>query len=635
MNERFAKTLWAFALAVALVSAVETARVPARLFAARPPLVVDVLAAAWVYAVLLLWPALLIVALSALAPRFEARRVFIAVASATFSLGVGACLSVALGDVVEVPWYAGALLAVFSMVAATAAVPEAKLRGLGSGRRARIIARAALASFVVVGVVAESLLLPVGYPGLHYGLLLFVCLAATLASRPLVGSLRGRGPRLGLGLLVAAAATLTSTRSTGSEHLRRYAPLGAASLSFAKIETLPGPGGPPNVAGVRAIFGAPEFPEGFDIAALNVLLVTWEATGYRHTSLGGAPPEVTPNLAALAARSRTYARAYSPSSNTLQSMSSILALGLPSTVPLTTTHRRWRGRLGDDVVTAAEHFGRLGAHTLWVGHDYRRMFSRDDGIAGLDRGFQERRLVAGSHYPEVDRGVAERAIKRIGRLAGRRFFAWVHLTSPHYTYVPHGDAPDRSARALHQGEVRFADAQLGRLLEGLEAFGLSERTVIIVTADHGEEFGEHGGDAHGSTLYEEVVHVPLVVHVPGEAPRTIDDVTSNACVLPWLLTHPSSSARADVEAQIAARTAPVLEAASGAVVSELLGADRTQIALIWSDRKLIYDAHSGLVERFDLRVDPAELSPLPVGPARATMDAFLAIRARNARATVR
>jgi len=366
-----------------------------------------------------------------------------------------------------------------------------------------------------------------------------------------------------------------------------------------------------------------------DLAERDVLLVTWEATGRRHTSLGGAPADVTPHLTALAARSTEFARAYSPSSNTLQSMASILALGLPSTVPLRTAHRRWRGELGAEGDTAAELFAARGACTLWASHDYRELFSAPDGLVGLGRGFEDVELVAARDDPEVDRRVVDRALETLATYEGERFFAWVHLTSPHYTYLAHDPRYAGSGRALHLGEVRYADAQLGRLLAGLDALGRAGETVVVVTADHGEEHGEHGGTAHGSTLYEEVVHVPLVVHVPGDAPRTVDAPVSTGFVLPWLL----GEAAAD---RVATPITPLLEASDGAVVSELLGADRQQVALMWAGRKLVWDAHSGLVEAFDLRADPTEQRPgEPTAGERAALERYLAERARRARATVR
>jgi len=628
-EEGVADKVWAFGFALALVALVTTARLPARLHFSDPWLSPRLFVAAFGYAALLLAPAL-VPLLVAAAPARSARAAFVRVTVAVMALAIAAHVAIAVGDALRVPWYAGALYAAFAFAAAAWSVPDAAPAWLRS-RRGRLGLGVAFAFAAAGGLWLDAHLLPTGYPWFHLAVEAMSCLAASLALLGLGRWLAGRRVAAIAGLAVAlVAAGAFAIDDAGAAHLRQHAPLGGVPLALSPLTLEPGPGGPPAARPLAetAPADAPR-PEAIDLARRDVLLVTWEATGRRHTSLGGAPADVTPNLRALAARSREYTRAYAPSSNTFQSMSSLLALGLPSTVPLRTAHRRWRGELGEDGPTVAEHLAARGARTLWVSHDYREMFSAPDGLVGLDRGFADVDLIAARGEPQVDRRVVDRALQRIASYAGDRFFAWVHLTSPHFTYMAHDPRYAGSDRALHLGEVRYADAQLGRLLAGLEALGRADETIVIVTADHGEEHGEHGGTTHGSTLYEEVVHVPLVVHVPGAAARAIDDPVSTSFVLPWLLGEV-------VEDQVATTITPLLEAAGGAVVSELLGADRQQVALVWRDRKLVWDAHSGLVEAYDLRADPEEARPgEPTTAERGVLDRFLAERARRARATVR
>src|SRR4030095_17102481 len=79
----------------------------------------------------------------------------------------------------------------------------------------------------------------------------------------------------------------------------------------------------------------------------------------------------------------------------------------------------------------------------------------------------------------------------------------------------------RQIEALYREDVAFTDAAIGHLLDALAARGLAERTAVVLTADHGEEFWDHGGLEHGRTLYEEVMRVPLVVVPPGDAPPAV------------------------------------------------------------------------------------------------------------------
>ena len=79
------------------------------------------------------------------------------------------------------------------------------------------------------------------------------------------------------------------------------------------------------------------------------------------------------------------------------------------------------------------------------------------------------------------------------------------------------------------------DAQVGRLLDALEARGLLERTIIVVVGDHGESLGEHGEDDHGIFVYESVLRVPLIVRAPGIAPRRVGAVVRLPDVMPTIL----------------------------------------------------------------------------------------------------
>lgn len=89
---------------------------------------------------------------------------------------------------------------------------------------------------------------------------------------------------------------------------------------------------------------------------------------------------------------------------------------------------------------------------------------------------------------------------------------------PHAPYEPRdAAATGGSDEARYDSELRHVDREIGELLELLRARGLFDRTVVVVHADHGEEFGDHGGQFHASTLFDEVIHVPLVLRLPPAA----------------------------------------------------------------------------------------------------------------------
>jgi len=115
-------------------------------------------------------------------------------------------------------------------------------------------------------------------------------------------------------------------------------------------------------------------------------------------------------------------------------------------------------------------------------------------------------------------------------------FLWVHYFDPHYEYIaqqsvrPFGERPiDR-----YDGEIVQTDRQIARLIDGFRQLGLYKNTVVVFTADHGEEFQEHGGIWH-DTIYEEVLRVPLIVRVPGRVPGKSPEPARQVDLMPTVL----------------------------------------------------------------------------------------------------
>jgi arylsulfatase len=178
------------------------------------------------------------------------------------------------------------------------------------------------------------------------------------------------------------------------------------------------------------------------------------------------------------------------------------------------------------------------------------------------------RWLPSDRAPEV-RARAERWLDRHGE---KPFFLWLHFLDPHAPYGDRDGSPTslvldlmafqrggatatpfrgvglarageyrpgpeerQRIRALYQEDVDTVDRELGTLLDWVEANGLRRRTTIVLTADHGEEFWDHGGLEHGRTLYEEVLRVPLVVSAPGRARASSGDLTTVLDVGPTIL----------------------------------------------------------------------------------------------------
>jgi arylsulfatase A-like enzyme len=182
-------------------------------------------------------------------------------------------------------------------------------------------------------------------------------------------------------------------------------------------------------------------------------------------------------------------------------------------------------------------------------------------VYGVDDGFEHLDFRQDRKATEV----AERGIALLDRYGDRPFFVFLHLYDPHWHYDPPewaralfetsyagkltGVWQDFSRRdrasvtaadlahllALYDGELRYADAEVGRVLDHLAARGLDRSTLVVLTSDHGEEFLDHGSWEHQKTLYEEVVRVPLALRAPGVAARRERAQASLIDVAPTIL----------------------------------------------------------------------------------------------------
>jgi choline-sulfatase len=115
------------------------------------------------------------------------------------------------------------------------------------------------------------------------------------------------------------------------------------------------------------------------------------------------------------------------------------------------------------------------------------------------------------------------------------FFLWVHLYDPHAPYDPPAEFLAMAGGRAYDGEVAYADAQVGRVVAALQTKGLLSTSVLAVTGDHGEGLGDHGEQSHGMLAYDSTLRVPLIIAGPGVAPRIVDHPVSLVDLAPSLL----------------------------------------------------------------------------------------------------
>ncbi len=213
-----------------------------------------------------------------------------------------------------------------------------------------------------------------------------------------------------------------------------------------------------------------------------------------------------------------------------------------------------------------------------------------------------------SVYDELDMNAMQGKLDdELDAVGGEPFFAWIHfynMHAPGWNGERLGPADGKWPRRYVMSAA-WLDEQVKQLVENLERRGLADRTIIVLASDHGEGLGEHGANHHGETLFEEVLHVPLWIHVPGLEGRVVSDVVSNIDIVPTvtdLLGAPAEPGHRGMT------LVPLM-------MEVVEGLDRSVYATNWTGRsaalvhgndKIIYDGKAETFLRFDLAEDPDE-----------------------------
>jgi choline-sulfatase len=267
--------------------------------------------------------------------------------------------------------------------------------------------------------------------------------------------------------------------------------------------------------------GQKGLPQSAAPAAKNLVIVTIDTLRADRVGAYGYGAARTPAIDAVARAGTLFSRAFAVAPITLTSHASLMT----GRYPAGHGARHNGTRLDLATPTLADTLSHAGFATGgFVG-----AFPLDRRF-GLIKGFQ-------AYGDRMPRGAAGRAInERPGRLVvddalawldnirGRRFFLWVHLFEPHAPYGNPSDPAERRrpAQARYDDEVAEADRQAGRVIDALGADRAS--TIVVVAADHGEAFGEHGEIGHSLFVYDTTLRVPLVMAGPGVPPGRTSDV---------------------------------------------------------------------------------------------------------------
>ncbi|MEQ8766599.1 MAG: sulfatase-like hydrolase/transferase [Planctomycetota bacterium] len=269
----------------------------------------------------------------------------------------------------------------------------------------------------------------------------------------------------------------------------------------------------------------------------SVLLVTIDTLRADRLGCYGYEGADTPNLDALAERGVQFLSAMSQSQTTLPSHTTILTGALP---PYHGVRANGLYVLEPDVETLAERFRAKGYRTGAIVASVVL-----DKSYGLDQGFEsyDDAIVdpTRKHQPgERMESQFERRGDEITRLAkqwidehdGEPWFLWVHYYDPHFPYAAPGELGEAFKSRPYDGEVAYADRQVGELIDHA-----GDEALVVVTSDHGEGLGDHE-ETHRLFIYEPLIHVPLLIAGPGvEAVGRTAGVVSSIDIAPTLLDH--------------------------------------------------------------------------------------------------
>jgi arylsulfatase A-like enzyme len=392
----------------------------------------------------------------------------------------------------------------------------------------------------------------------------------------------------------------------------------------------------------------------------NVFLIVVDTLRADSLSYRAAAAPATPAIDQLASESVIFANAISPSSWTFPAMTSMMT-GL---APLSSLDLA-EGVLNYSTIqrqTLAELLSDHGYQTRAIVGNYLlyRPFRLTAGFQRIgtfanyafgapDVVFQmygDDGMSKGADLPT--REVTDQAIEYVqGLKADSEAFLWLHYFDPHGPYLPPAKFVEEKGnesvseialqQRLYRGEIRYVDSEIGRLVQALKEQGLFEDSVIILVSDHGEGFLEHGETGHGYDLFQELLHVPLLIHAPHVAPKTVEDYVPTNALMPTLidllgLEDPKQEGWPQSLATLIHTDGADYE---GAVISGANYKREPQWSVVAHGMKYIYREETKREDVYDLQNDPGEQHSLANPPedflqeARAALDRHLKFAART------
>jgi arylsulfatase A-like enzyme len=420
-----------------------------------------------------------------------------------------------------------------------------------------------------------------------------------------------------------------------------------------------------------------EFHSKLDASPKYILLITVDTLRADAVSCYNPESNLTPNIDAFAQQSVLFKNAFTDSPWTLPAIASMMT-GMPPSVHQAT---RYHARITGKLPTLAGEMKKAGYYTAAIGinptlskqtcisngfiyYDFYPKFSTGRSVGDKIREHlskyipdekitnvtAEDLVIDFSSFISTDR-LTDLSIRWLGKNKDKSVFFWIHYFDPHVPYAPPSrwlqgrekkliphigcnfDRPDdlltgvfvptqeekEWIKELYNGEVRYVDHNLGRLFAALKQMGIYDRSLIILTSDHGEEFWDHGAYYHGHSLYNEVVSIPLIIKLSGKsAPKRIETTVSLQNLMPFILDYCKIKGR--WQKIYNQSLLPLLTGEKGTnafepqpVVSSALRYGEEKEALYFDGLKYIRSEMSRQEELYNTAADPKEKNSIAAG----------------------
>ena len=359
----------------------------------------------------------------------------------------------------------------------------------------------------------------------------------------------------------------------------------------------------PDAAIQTVALQTPAAPPAAPGTATNFVLISIDTLRANRMSAYGYERPTSPRLAEWGARGTLFERAYCQGSNTGLSFASMQRSATRAAV-FDKKRPTMFGLLEDAGYATA--FINARRDNKWLETKrwtrYRKVIL--DGVSHIDH-------TEGEQLWDAD-AVTDRTIAYLSALpADARHATWVHYLDPHeprqkMAPFDFGD----TASDKYDSEVAFADREVGRLLDWLRDSGRLANTVVVLVADHGESFLDHGMDLHGNRPYDEQIHVPMMMWAPDVAPARVAEPTGVLDIAPSVLAYLGLPAIPGAEGRDVLRSPVVARPIVAETPINLVEVSFHAFGVTDGRWRYIWDVRGNTVELYDLAADPSELHNL-------------------------